>query len=178
MRAAFMCADGWCRTWNRPASASGAGQIKFPAAQNASANANTLDDYKEGTWTPSLGDANGHAMTMSARSGFYTKVGNLVAAFGYVQWSALGTVDGSTLTLSGLPFTSKSTSGARFAAHLSGYIAGVYTNGGKQVVCGTDNNQSIVTFRLINDGATPTNLPANACASSGELQVSLTYLTD
>src|SRR4030066_820181 len=30
------------------------GQIKFPATQNASADANTLDDYEEGTFTPTL----------------------------------------------------------------------------------------------------------------------------
>ena len=36
-------------------SASGAGQILFPATQNASSGANTLDDYEEGTWTPVIG---------------------------------------------------------------------------------------------------------------------------
>jgi hypothetical protein len=36
-------------------SGASAGQIKFPATQNASAGANTLDDYEEGTWTPSVG---------------------------------------------------------------------------------------------------------------------------
>jgi hypothetical protein len=34
--------------------ASGAG-ITFPAAQSASSDANTLDDYEEGTWTPNVG---------------------------------------------------------------------------------------------------------------------------
>ena len=34
------------------ASASGTG-ITFPATQSASSDANTLDDYEEGTWTPS-----------------------------------------------------------------------------------------------------------------------------
>ena len=32
-------------------SASGAG-ISFPATQSTSTDANTLDDYEEGTWTP------------------------------------------------------------------------------------------------------------------------------
>ena len=35
-------------------SASGAG-ITFPATQSASTDANTLDDYEEGTWTPNQG---------------------------------------------------------------------------------------------------------------------------
>lgn len=33
------------------------GQIVFPATQNASSNANTLDDYEEGTWTPTVGSS-------------------------------------------------------------------------------------------------------------------------
>lgn len=33
----------------------GAGGIAFPATAVAVADANTLDDYEEGTWTPSLG---------------------------------------------------------------------------------------------------------------------------
>src|SRR5262245_1079228 len=30
------------------------GQLPFPALQNSSADANTLDDYEEGTWTPTI----------------------------------------------------------------------------------------------------------------------------
>jgi hypothetical protein len=36
-----------------PSSASGSG-ISFPATQSASSDANTLDDYEEGTWTPTV----------------------------------------------------------------------------------------------------------------------------
>src|ERR1035437_2045665 len=40
-----------------------AGQIKFPASQNASSDANTLDDYEEGTWTPADGSGAGLSFT-------------------------------------------------------------------------------------------------------------------
>lgn len=76
-----------------------AGQISFPATQNASADVNTLDDYEEGTWTPSVG---GNA-TYIARNGNYTKIGRKVFASGYLQVNAIGT--GSTTVISGLPFT-------------------------------------------------------------------------
>ena len=52
------------------------GQIKFPATQNASADANTLDDYEEGTWSPTWAAGGGSATASS--SGMYTKVGRLV----------------------------------------------------------------------------------------------------
>jgi hypothetical protein len=80
-------------------SAATSGQIKFPATQNASTNANTLDDYEEGTWTPSLGGT----ATYLAQTGRYTKIGRLVFIRGTILINVLGT--GSTTAISGLPFT-------------------------------------------------------------------------
>jgi hypothetical protein len=54
-------------------SANGVG-ITFPTTQSASSNANTLDDYEEGTWTPTLTNC-GSATVSSAN---YIKVGNVV----------------------------------------------------------------------------------------------------
>jgi hypothetical protein len=61
-------------------SAATAGQIAFPAAQNASANANTLDDYEEGTWTPvfTCGTPGDLSVAYSTQLGQYTKIGNVV----------------------------------------------------------------------------------------------------
>ena len=53
------------------------GQVVFPATQNASANANTLDDYEEGTWTPSITLSSGTA-TAPTVLGTYTKTGRQV----------------------------------------------------------------------------------------------------
>ena len=76
------------------------GQITFPATAVPSADANTLDDYEEGTWTPSLGGT----ATYNARSARYTKIGNTVNAFCLLNVSLIGT--GSTTLVSGLPFVS------------------------------------------------------------------------
>lgn len=82
--------------------ASGAG-ITFPATQSASSDANTLDDYEEGTWTPSVG---GNA-TYSGRDGIYTKIGNIVTCQFNLGITTLGT--GATIRLSGFPFTASTT---------------------------------------------------------------------
>jgi hypothetical protein len=76
------------------------GQIKFPATQNASSNANTLDDYEEGTFTPNVG---GNA-TYSKQEGNYTKIGNMVYVRGELIITGIGT--GSPEQILGLPFTS------------------------------------------------------------------------
>lgn len=60
-------------------SAVGAGQIKFPATQNPSANANTLDDYEESTFTPTVtlvGGAGNTVPVYTTNSGRSTKIGN------------------------------------------------------------------------------------------------------
>jgi hypothetical protein len=83
------------------------GQIQFPATQVASANANTLDDYEEGTWTPSFrGTTTAGTYTYSSvQAGAYTKIGNQVT----VWCSLIGITASSAGTgewlVAGLPFT-------------------------------------------------------------------------
>ena len=87
---------------NTPSSGTG---IMFPATQSASSDANTLDDYEEGTWTPVIvGTSTAGTGTYSVQNGRYTKIGNRVYFGVYCVWSAhTGTGD---MTMSGLPFTS------------------------------------------------------------------------
>ena len=90
---------------------SGAG-ITFPAdaTVSASSNANTLDDYEEGTWTPELTFATPGSVSVgySGREGFYTKIGNLVqfSCILKVNSFSKGTASG-TLKVNGLPFTAQ-----------------------------------------------------------------------
>jgi hypothetical protein len=84
-------------------STSGAG-ITFPAAQSASSNANTLDDYEEGTWTPTFGGQSGQSgQTYSSQTGRYTKVGNVVTATFELTLSNKGSITGIPM-IKGLPF--------------------------------------------------------------------------
>ena len=80
-------------------SASGAG-ITFPATQSASTNANTLDDYEEGTWTPAfLGES---STTYTRQNGRYCKIGRTVTVQAIISWSAF--TPSGNLRLQGLPF--------------------------------------------------------------------------
>ena len=80
------------------------GQIKFPASQNASSDANTLDDYEEGTWTPSLTFGGGSTgLTYTTRFGSYTKIGRLVTVTAQILLSSKGSSTGQA-RLGGIPF--------------------------------------------------------------------------
>lgn len=81
------------------------GGISFPATQVASADANTLDDYEEGTWTPVLnfgGATTG--ITYTIQQGSYTKIGRFVFFMLAITLSSKGSATGSA-TITGLPFT-------------------------------------------------------------------------
>lgn len=90
-----------------------AGQIKFPATQNASADANTLDDYEEGTFTPVLRDAAaGNAATAGTSYGAYTKIGDTVHfALKLYDINTTGLTAGNAVFVSGLPFAAMSANG-------------------------------------------------------------------
>jgi hypothetical protein len=75
--------------------ASGAG-ITFPATQSASSDANTLDDYEEGTWTPTS------PVALSTTSAFYQKIGNTVFLNGFIDIGSNS--NGASFIISGLPF--------------------------------------------------------------------------
>jgi hypothetical protein len=69
------------------------------------AAANTLDDYEEGTWTPTMefSTTNG-TISYTVRSGSYTKIGRIVYINAVITTSSI-TGNSGDLLISGLPFT-------------------------------------------------------------------------
>ena len=89
---------------NATPSASGSG-ITFPATQSASSDANTLDDYEEGTWTPTQG-AGLTVVGAFTSSGVYTKIGNQVTLMGRIAGATSVALTGvGNVMCTGLPFT-------------------------------------------------------------------------
>ncbi len=68
-------------------------------------SANELDDYEQGTYTPSVSSGvGGGSISYNSRSGRYTKIGNLVH-FTFHMNIASVTLDSGSLKFGGLPFT-------------------------------------------------------------------------
>ena len=113
---------------NATPSASGAG-ITFPATQSASTDANTLDDYEEGTFTPTLAAGFSSGPTSYAyQAGSYEKIGKLV----YFQLDIypVGAISAAaTIAIGGLPFTS-ATSPIGFGGGNISYQSSFDTNAG------------------------------------------------
>ena len=68
--------------------------ITFPATQVASSDVNTLDDYEEGNWTPTITAGSGTPTTTSINTAKYTKIGRLVTLEVDISITAIGTASG------------------------------------------------------------------------------------
>ena len=93
----------------------GGERVRFQASGGISfngdaASANALDDYEEGTWTPTYtSSSTDPTFTPNLQDGLYTKIGRVVYASFRLRGAISGTKTGN-LRLSGLPFTSNSSS--------------------------------------------------------------------
>lgn len=127
---------------NATPSTSGAG-ITFPATQSASTDANTLDDYEEGTWTPKNSLGSNLPINNSAT---YIKIGKLV--FINADINQL-----SQTSVYNLPFTSANTGypGTVTVGYNSSYstspLGGIF-NG---------NSTSLDIYKDGSTGITPSN---------------------
>ena len=105
---------------------------------SSTASANVLDDYEEGTWTPTWVVATGSitAYNTSTTRGFYRKIGNVIFIWGYISWgSDSGESNSDALQVGGLPFTSIS-SGFGQASNQAGgvnmFAEGLYSDNSPQ----------------------------------------------
>jgi hypothetical protein len=153
-------------------STSGAG-ITFPATQSASTNANTLDDYEEGTWTPTFSSFNG---TYTVQQGAYTKIGKVVTVQVYISAATLGTSAGNFIAVASFPF-------AALAGNTYGVSGSVH--GTSWVTPRTSPNMlmsgsSTVATVYINmfSGASGFQPTYADIGISGNLLFSMTYISD
>jgi hypothetical protein len=131
----------------------------FVAHYTAAANA--LDDYEEGTWTPT--DASGGGLTFTAASGRYTKVGRLITLTGGITFPT--TADGNGVKIGGLPFNNVTgTQGCGFSAYVDGAAPGL-------VFRSQDSSANIFATNV----ADQDNQPSNATFSGRSVQFTYIY---
>ena len=137
--------------------------VAFPATQSASADANTLDDYEEGTWTPI--DASGANLSFTDNTGTYRKIGNLVIAGYRIVYPS--TANGSDAFVGGLPFASGSFS---FPTGFTGY-------GNVGVVINHRLNGSLGSTSFFISNASTGGSVTNSTMSTKQIQGVFIYYT-
>jgi hypothetical protein len=156
---------------NTTPSSDGAG-ITFPATQSASTNANTLDDYEEGTWTPSItfGGAAVGITYSGYTGGTYSKIGNRVFVTAIVELSNKGSSTGSARII-GLPFTNASGTARYLSATIGG---GNFTYTG-QFYGEIQENTSSIILNNTTEAGSPSNLTNTNFTNSTFFTVSAHY---
>jgi hypothetical protein len=153
------------------ASASGVG-VTFPATQVASSDANTLDDYEEGTFTPTVrGGGTPGTTTYTTQIGRYTKVGRLVTVSVSLAWTnVVGGTGG--LQFGGLPFTSANTTGSYDGISIA-YVSNIASTAGTVLYGLVEFGTTVVTMTQTPTGGGTYGLVT--LDTAGEIAFTATY---
>jgi len=151
------------------------GQITFPATQSASSDANTLDDYEEGTWSPKVtfggSDSSGQTGTFA---GFYTKTGNQVFATALINLTNKGSATGA-MGIGGLPFTSSASLNYRAVSSSMNWdtLATSYVYMYALLAVGGTNMEVLgITAAAASNSTNPTQANIN---NNSNFRISITY---
>jgi len=133
------------------------------------AAANKLDDYEEGTWTPTLrfgGSTTG--ISYSSQLGRYTKIGDTVHVQVFIALSSKGSASGA-VDISGLPFGQKSGGFHCFGINVFNWASGTNYPVGQ-----VNQNESVVQIKQL---GTDTSFTNSAFSNTTGLRMSFMYIT-
>ena len=160
---------------NATPSTSGAG-ITFPAAQSASSDANTLDDYEEGSWTPAVrGSGTAGTYQLSVAEGQYVKIGKQVTLTCRVTFASSITGGGTGyLQITGGPSFNNATaaygavsqSGLDMTTNYTWLTATFISTSGTTILYLDENGDNVFS----ND------FPISGVSASDSIRFSITYI--
>ena len=145
-------------------------------------DANTLDDYEEGTWTAAISDAGsgGNAMPMASgkATGSYVKVGNLVTVCGFIQtdWDESSPAVSGAIYIQGLPFSTTNFYRSQAGASI-GDAAGLGITAGESVTGYMSANTTWISLRIWNHVNGTDGFTAAEWTGNGSCTISCTYVT-
>jgi hypothetical protein len=147
--------------------------VQFPATQVPSANANALDDYEEGTWTPTItfatpGDL---SVTYATQNGRYTKIGDVVIANIDIQTATFTHTTASGALRVSLPFAVNAA-----IVPTSGGIFQGWTAAGYMPSIQGDNGSAFATPRAQGSGVNLLTLGAAHFTTGGTVRVQATLV--
>ena len=146
------------------------GNVAFPASQSASGDANTLDDYEEGTWTPVY--AQGTNLGTTSGAGKYTKIGDLVYCTFQATCSNLNSMSGSC-KINGIPFTSANN--GTYPAGAIGYMSSLDTSAGYSIHFFMNPNTAFLELYLNDVGTGVSGLQASELSTGGQMFGSISF---
>tara|TARA_R110002020_G_scaffold324113_1_gene539905 strand:- start:412 stop:1227 length:816 start_codon:yes stop_codon:yes gene_type:complete len=154
------------------------GNIVFPATAAASAGANALSDYEQGTFSPLLYDTDRSDKSQAGdqRLGSYTKIGNRVMLSLHLRMSSLGSLTtGSNAIIGGLPFTSINTGSLYHTMAPSNTDNFDNVDAGFSVEASVYENNDYVTLRLNDVANGSSGMTVAEFSSNGNITLTGSY---
>jgi hypothetical protein len=147
------------------------GGVTFPATQVASADPNTLDDYEEGTWTPTL-FMTGVTVVYSTQQGTYRKIGNAVfVQFQVISSSFTFTSASGDLLIGSLPFVAGGGNAQRFGAGVLDF-SGITMPNYTQIGVRTENGFDFLALNRSGSGQSNQSVTSSNVTSGTNVRVS------
>jgi hypothetical protein len=158
------------------------GQLRLAGAgitfNGDTAAANELDDYEEGTFTPTIqGLSAAGTVSYLRNTGRYTKIGNIVHITLDIKIDTVSVTPTGGLVFAALPFTSANVEG-EFVYPGAVRFNGVSLPAGSLAAYAIMlNNSTIARIQTLIDNAAPESIDGSNIAANDELQWSCTYRT-
>ena len=148
--------------------------VVFPATQVPSADANTLDDYEEGTWTVVIrGSGTAGTYEIASQDSSYTKIGRVVFLESRISMAASVTGGGDGyLQITGCPFTKKASS----IPAGSVFVQGIDYTGTYLIIAfiGSSATDILYITEMVDNG-NAINLPIAAISADDLIYFSITF---
>ena len=140
-------------------------------------SANTLDDYEEGTFSPTyIGDTSNPTVSFTTQIGRYTKVGRQVHIIGFLHVSTVSG-GGGGLSIGSLPFQNGSTT---YVAATVGYVESwsTSTNCPTRIMCHPSNPKINLYRQSTSDPRAPMErVQVGNLANGCQIYFSAVYIT-
>jgi hypothetical protein len=172
--------DVTVNTGNLVIGTSGKG-IDFSAVSDGSrsVSSNVLDDYEEGTWTPSFaGSTSAGTYTYLEQQGHYVKIGNQVTAWFNLTNIATSSAGSGTIRIKNLPFTVNWQSGFNGGGLGQVALNGFNNIGGDSTfLIAADNGTQALVYRMTGTSSTYDNISVtDITGGSSDVRGVLTYM--
>ena len=147
------------------------GGIQFPATAVAIADGNNLDDYEEGTFTPTIfyTGTNTPSYSVGGQLGRYTKIGRIVQVQIYLNWNENGST--GNVRIASLPFTSVTGTNRAIPSFLTFGLTGLPT---AMSITGYVESNNTVIILVLNDNA-GTSLSATYTDADQDFYATVVY---
>ena len=139
-------------------------------------SANHLDDYEEGTWTPTFLNVTGVTYDTTQTVGRYTKIGNMVSYSLVIKCTAKDS-SGNQVRIGGLPFTTSNSDTSAYSASSTWVEEGFNATSGEGYQSLVMRNDTSIRMYYVSHstGTNSNNLVYNHLHSTARVRLSGVY---